>query len=207
MRGQSPILIVAAAALAACGSEPDPAAQMERELAEAIDVWHDQRPACLSLRPAPPTEVRADRESAERTRMDALVSAGLATAAETTRETRGFGAVHETVYIVYEPTPDASEAIRPHHDSFLGGSQLCYARRQLDDIQHWTEPGDIMGVNVTQVSYSWTLEDIAPWADNDDIRAAFPAIAQALDDPRGEDTEAFIRTNTGWIHERQFSGR
>lgn len=196
-------LSIAALALlaAACGS--DPQAANHGNFAASLEAWHEARPVCVSMRPAPPVEIRVEDAAAPTPAMDALVEAGLLTATPITRVPDAFtgGGSQPVPHVRYETTPAAAETIRPSPNTFLGGTDLCFARRAVVAVRGNTEPGEMAGVQMTRVTYAWSLDDIAPWADSPAIRAAYPAIAAALDAPEGESTETLILTDSGWTHQ------
>ncbi|WP_408122289.1 hypothetical protein, partial [Caballeronia grimmiae] len=54
---------------------------------------------------------------------------------------------------------------------------LCYARVKLDKVVAWTEPDP--NVHRTDVTYTYKLDNVAPWADDRDIKRAFADLVAA----------------------------
>lgn len=42
--------------------------------------------------------------------------------------------------------------------------KFCYAEKKLDEIANWTEPADMMGFTISEVTYKYSFDNIADWA-------------------------------------------
>ncbi len=74
--------------------------------------------------------------------------------------------------------------------------KICYGKWAIDHVINFTEPGDLNGQHVTQVTYASKVVDVAAWALRRDVQAAFPVIAQTL--APSEKTATLVLTNDGW---------
>jgi hypothetical protein len=133
--------------------------------------------------------------------MDALVAAKLMTATPISKEpaTFGYGSGPQP-HIRYQATAAGKPFIHPSENHFLGGTDLCFGKHRVQAIRSSTVPADFMGMRMSRVTYTWKLEP-EPWTSDPAIRTAFPAIAEALDKPEGEATDALVLTNKGWVNE------
>ena len=80
---------------------------------------------------------------------------------------------------------------------------LCYAAPKLVEVLRYSEPTTFMGKIVTQVTYTYTLSDVAKWALDPDLQAGYPYLKVILSDyqtPR-EATAALSKTGDGWTVE------
>lgn len=75
---------------------------------------------------------------------------------------------------------------------------LCYAHVKLDKVAGWTEPDPT--AHRSDVTYTYKLENVAPWMDDRDIKRAFPDVT-ASDRESGE-TKLHITLEQradGWV--------
>ncbi|MDR3439916.1 hypothetical protein [Telmatospirillum sp.] len=117
---------------------------------------------------------------------DALTKAGLIT----TTDSR------------YVPTPKGEAVLHPGADKFLGGTDICFAKRAVVKIVGIAAPADTGGVRASRVTYDYTLKDVAPWAGDPAVAAVFPEIGRMLGTPNGQTTDVLVQTTNGWKHER-----
>lgn len=195
-------LVAATLLLASCGNPKDASKDNFRA---ALQGWFDQHGECVTIGDMP-AKIPADSPLRAKAAYEAMTMAGLLTM-ESKREEQPAIMGHSRTYdiLLYRPTDEGAKVIRKAANTFLGRYELCYARRDVTDVTSWTEPGDIMGLHVSQVRYRYRLNDIAPWASAPAMRAAFPKIAAALDKPEGEDKASLVLTNEGWRHEKSLS--
>ena len=75
--------------------------------------------------------------------------------------------------------------------------RFCYGHRSVVSIDSSTPPAVANGFPETQVTYTYKIEDIPVWAKTDEIQAAFPDAAKAMNGPStGKATLA--KTLAGW---------
>ena len=165
----------------------------------ALQTPYEMVPSPTNLVP----EKAAPFDAVARAQYDALASVGLLTAA------RKSAPALDRIY----PRHMTSVPVNEYRQTALGVSNtsgatpgqfgspgsLCYAMLGVDAVQNWTEPGDLLGQRLTEVSYQPKLVDVAAWARNPKVEAAFPQIAESLatigKTPRKIDLHL---TNLGW---------
>src|SRR3546814_17398314 len=97
---------------------------------------------------------------------------------------------------------DLEKVVRKGADSFLGGTDICFARRKVVKIESFTEPADAAGVKVSRVTYDYELKDVEPWAPGPDFAGAFPQLAALLAKPGNHAPAVMVQTDNGWNHAR-----
>jgi hypothetical protein len=112
------------------------------------------------------------------------------------------GQGHATDYLRYAPNAAGEKVVRNGADSFLGGTDICFARRKVVKIESFAEPADAAGAKVSRVTYDYELKDVEPWATGSDIASAFPQIETSLAKPGNHATDVLVQTDNGWKHER-----
>lgn len=75
--------------------------------------------------------------------------------------------------------------------------RFCYGHRQVTGIVSSTPPAPHNGFTETTVIYRYTMMDVPVWAQTDQVKAAFPELAQALSaSPTAQATLATV--GAGW---------
>ena len=57
--------------------------------------------------------------------------------------------------------------------------RFCYGHRNITSIDTFTPPAQANGFPETQVTYHYTMQDVPIWAEGANVKAAFPAMAEA----------------------------
>jgi len=133
-----------------------------------------------------------------RPQLEALAKAGLLST--TTAQKAELGKL--AGYTSYSVSSTKTAAFRTGDEDFPGGTGLCFAKRKITKIESFTEPADLMGPKVSRVTYDYTLDDVAPWAKDAGIEAAFPEIKSILAQSNNQQTDGMVLTSTGWKQER-----
>ncbi len=178
------ILTTAATVLAAgCG---DQTVASKRNLERALNHDYKINADCLFARPLPfPYEVSVSDQLLGQTRskLDALVAAGLLSREE---EVRNTGIVNQ-----YSLTATGRSA--------PGQGRFCYGHREVTSVEKFTPPTDYQGRPLTTVEYHFVLKDSASWAKDSDVRQAFPDVAKSFQ-PAPVDEATLIRSDDqGWM--------
>jgi ribosomal protein S11 len=78
-------------------------------------------------------------------------------------------------------------------------ARFCYATKVAGKVTNFTVPGDMGGMTVSQVRYTYTLSDVAPWASNAAIQEAFADVHQTIAGAGTTEESAMLTlTNNGW---------
>jgi len=194
MRRAAMTMLAAALAVAACSNPKmtdDPKTTTDANLKAALQAWFDEHPDCVRLDRSGslPIEREASRQ-VDKPALDAAVAAGLLSVEPLAGDR-----------VRYSRTDAGKGALRDG-DRFLRGVNLCYARRNIEAVENFTEPTDMAGVKATRVTYRYTLKDVASWVSNPAIAAALPAIPEAVAKPPSTDADDLILTDKGWTHHR-----
>lgn len=170
--------------LHAChGSSPASPAKFKA----ALQVYYDRHPECLALALTLPVEIDKGGIEPMWPQLLALAKAGILTAG-----------AKPTNHIRYEVAPGQEKVLHPAPDSFLGGTDLCFARRIIVKIDSFTPPQQVKGQTVSQVGYEFKLRGSAAWTSSPAIVRAFPAIGAALRKPQARAVATMVLTSTGW---------
>ena len=75
--------------------------------------------------------------------------------------------------------------------------RFCFGHRAVTTIDNFTPPAPANGFTETQVTYHYTMQDVAVWAKSQQMQTAFPALAKALSGD-STDTTTLAGAMTGW---------
>ncbi|MBY9064881.1 hypothetical protein K7957_18250 [Sphingomonas yunnanensis] len=218
-----PILALSTIALAGCSNSKE---ANKSNFEHAINEWIEKGPPCLDVPDgtvtapgqkynALPAYVEATPKAqpfAEESRqrrlapLEALVDAGLMKKTTTVIEQENMfgGAERKVAVLAYDFTSEGKAAFEDDaRPSVMGGkrSGLCYGKPHVDEITNFTQPADMMGMTLSQVSYKYHLADLPGWAKNQKMKAAFPNLARNTAESL-DAKAAVILTNDGWKHEK-----
>ena len=77
---------------------------------------------------------------------------------------------------------------------------LCPAKLKLDKVVSWDEPTVVEGMTQTTVKYTYKIASAAQWAQDADIRSAFPMIGKILDNAGTQQlAQLFVWKGHGWV--------
>jgi hypothetical protein len=149
--------------MAGCGTDTKPTnAKLEKGLNDYFEA-HNECLFTMSLKF--PYEVSPGTGAKEETKqMDALTHSGLL-------EKQSGAAIQVERYTL---TP-------------LGERQkgrFCYGHREITSVDDFTPPVKETGFLQTTVNYHATMVEVPVWAKTDEMRAAFPQMAQAISSPQ-----------------------
>ena len=194
------VCVVALSFLAACD---DPLNADKGTFEKALQSYYDVHPICAAIPLTFPVEFRSDGDAARKRQLEPLVAAGLISVATIQKnEPAASGQARAVDYLRYASTAAGEKLVRKGANSFLGGTDICFARRKVVKIESFTEPAEAAGVKVSHVTYDYELKDVESWATRPDIAVAFPRIGAVLAKPSGRATDVLVRTDEGWKHER-----
>ncbi|WP_267397015.1 MULTISPECIES: hypothetical protein [unclassified Sphingomonas] len=218
-----PVIALSIIALAGC-SNPKEANKSNFE--HAINEWIEKGPPCLDVpngtvtapgqkydalpayvEAAPKTQPFAEESRQRRLApLDALVDAGLMKKTPTEIEQQNMfgGAERKVAVIAYDFTNEGKAAFSGDAGpSAMGGkrSGLCYGKPHVDEVTNFTQPADMMGMTLSQVSYKYHLADLPAWTKNPKVKAAFPDLARNTAESL-DAKAAVVLTNDGWKHEK-----
>lgn len=77
------------------------------------------------------------------------------------------------------------------------GTAFCAGHYKVDEVVNFTEPGNAMGVTISNVTYTFSPVDVPTWATSDASKAAFPNLAKQLE-PKQQGRATLMLQNDGW---------
>jgi len=170
---------------AGCSSKKDPT---KPNFKEAINTYYSAHPECLwSTTVKFPT--RIDTSDAGQTAgYDALTDQGLLTRKQDSRKVFIFGSKEVNDYDLSDKgraawTPDPQNP---------GYGNFCYGHREVTSIDDFTNNGA-----TATVDYHYQLGAVAPWANNTEIKSAFPTVQATLASPLSDKANLTL-ADSGW---------
>lgn len=194
------ICIAAISLLAACGDAQD---ADKKNFQNVLQSYYDTHPVCTAVPFTLPMELRSGGDSARKRQLEPLVKAGLISVETIQKnDSAAPGQRGPVEYLRYAPTALGGNAIRKGANSFLGGTDICFARRKVINIVSFTKPAEVLGVTLSRVTYDYDLKDIEPWAKTAEIATAFPQIGTTLAKSDNQTSDVLLLTKQGWKLER-----
>ena len=196
-------MFICAAALVLLTACDDPPKADDSNFEKTLQGYYDSHPVCAAIPLTFPVDLRSDGDAARKRQLEPLVAADLiAVTTIQKNQPAASGQGQATDYLRYAPTAAGEKVVRKGADGFLGGTDICFARRKVVKIESFTETADAAGVKVSRVTYDYELKDVESWAAGPDIAGAFPQIAALLAKPGNQATDVLVQTDSGWKHER-----
>ena len=129
-----------------------------------------------------------------------LEKAGLVHSSATIATTPGiFGLGAPRPVRRYEMTEMGRRYYRLTPGTFGPSGAFCYGQKSVDSIVKWTEPVTAGSASQTQVTYTYNLVHVAPWAERPDVQRVFPDIRMAISGASTASQVAGLQlTNQGW---------
>lgn len=196
-------LVICTAALSLLAGCDDPLDANKTNFQKVLQSYNDAHPVCASISFKLPIEFRSDSDAARKQRLEPLVRAGLISV-ETIQKNESAtpGQERAADYLRYAPTSEGKKVIRKGANSFLGGTDICFAHRKVVKIESFAEPVEVMGIMVSRVTYEYEMSNVEAWAKTPEIAAAFPQIETMLAKSDHQAADVLVQTKQGWKHER-----
>jgi len=134
------------------------------------------------------------------TRMAALEAAGLVQSSDTVAPTPSvFGPGAPRRVKRYEPT-EAGKKYLQQIPGVLGQSAgFCYGDKTIDSIVKWTEPATMGPALQSEVTYTYKISNLAPWAERPDVEREFGDVRTTVSGiSKFLDLAGLQLTNQGW---------
>jgi hypothetical protein len=217
------VLAVVAAVVTGCS---DPKAASKKNFETAINDWISQNPPCLSLPyggvkaanraddagvfplyvEAAVSEhpLRLENQKKAAAPFETLAAAGLLKGESTEITQSGFfaGPQPKMAVVAYSLTPEGEKAFSEKGNSrLMANPSFCYGEPAVKEVVRFTEPGEMMGVTVSQVDYTYQLKNLPEWAKSKAMQAQFPQMARDTVETL-EAKAAVVLMNEGWVHEK-----
>jgi len=201
MRRSLYLIIVGLLLVGGCRNNRKPS---ETNLKNAIDRYLQSRGrACTWLGQPFPINVSAAQQKLTfgiAPQMAVLENAGLVQSVDTETNVPGiFGGATRQHVRRYEPTTDGKRYLRQTQAALTQSAGFCYGMKTVDSIVKWTEPTGDQPVSETEVTYTYKLSDLAPWAERPDIQNQFGDVRTTIGGTsKLKETITLQLTNKGW---------
>lgn len=99
----------------------------------------------------------------------------------------------------YELTDEGRKYFQVRTGGLGQGSAFCYGQKTVASIVKWTEPAATEPSTQSEVTYTYKIADLAPWATHADVQQAFGDIRTTVSGISKTDETAELQlTNKGW---------
>lgn len=99
----------------------------------------------------------------------------------------------------YQLTAEGQKYFQQVPSAFGPTGGFCYGQKTVDSVVKWSDPVTVDGNSQTEVAYTYKIANLAPWAEQPEIRQAFPDIKATVDGASKENETVELRlTNNGW---------
>lgn len=99
----------------------------------------------------------------------------------------------------YEPTEVGKKYLQEVPGIFGRSAGFCYGDKAVDSIVKWTEPVTTGAYSQTEVSYTYKIANLAPWAERSDVEREFGDIRTTVNGiSKSNETAGLQLTNRGW---------
>ncbi len=177
---------------------------------DAIQEYLTQNKPCISYSKFPFQISESEFYYKDRLRiLDELVSIGFLTSEKTEKE-KMFSRKHEKEPAMTYSLTNAGKAVLTKDDD---GSSFCYGEYNVVEIRNFSEPVVFMGKKMSEVRYSYKMENIPDWFKNSkfmkeknwngDWNKRISENIASIEKPIKTKT-ILVLTNDGWMEERLF---
>ncbi len=99
----------------------------------------------------------------------------------------------------YELTTDGKKYFQQITGTFGQSGAFCYGQKSVDAIVKWTEPMKVGPYTQTEVTYTYKIADLAPWAKQPDVQREFGDLRTTVNGISKSDEIIDLQlTNQGW---------
>jgi hypothetical protein len=75
----------------------------------------------------------------------------------------------------------------------------CYGHGHVESVQNYTEPASALGVNLSQVTYTWKADKLLPWVTDPGVQGFLSRMKPIIEGQVVESKKVMILTNKGWV--------
>ncbi len=187
-----------------CSSEKTPNADHFTKAINQYLATHGQ--TCTFISQAFPVDVLASvlkDQSGTPPQMAALERAGLVHGTDTTTVIRGMmGALGPSAprpVRRYALTDAGRKYFQMKPGVFGQTGAFCYGQKTVDSIVKWTEPAAMGPYTQSEVTYTYKISGLAPWAKQADVQQVFGDIRTTVSGiSKANETAGLVLTNKGW---------
>jgi len=150
--------------------------------------------------PVDVSESEQKLQSGMGSQMAALEATGLVRSSDTVAAAPGiFGPGAHRRVKRYAPTEEGKKYLQ-QVPAVLGRSAgFCYGDKTVDSIVKWTEPVTMGAYSQTEVSYTYKIANLAPWAERSDVQREFGDVRTTVNGiSKSNEIAGLQLTNRGW---------
>ena len=196
--------LAALLAISGCSNEKKPNAANFSKAINQFLAKHGQQ--CTFFAQTFPVEVLTSElkdQSGTPAQMAALEQAGLVRGSDTKAVLRGMmGALGPSAPRLvrrYDLTDLGRKYFQVKPGAFGQSGAFCYGHEAVDSIVNWTKPESMGSGPQTEVTYTYKIPDLAPWAKQADVQQAFGDIRTTVNGiSRAHESASLQLTNKGW---------
>jgi len=99
----------------------------------------------------------------------------------------------------YQPTNAGKQYLQQTQAALGQTAGFCYGTKAVDSIVKWTQPAVIGPATQSEVTYTYTITNLAPWAQRPDIQDQFGDIRTTIAGiSKANELAGLQLTNRGW---------
>lgn len=176
---------------AGCSSKNKPS---KANFASAIDSYYSAHPDCLWSSPVKfPMQTDPSKQS-ETAGLDALTDAGMLTRTAEQKREFIFGSKQVNDYDLSDK--GRSQWIPDQQQPGFGN--FCFGHRDVTSIDNFSTSGDAQGATIANVDYHFKITGAPAWAENTEMKTAFPTMAADLDGTQVDKAALVLTRDDGW---------
>lgn len=191
--------------LAACNSAKAPNDENFKKAINEYLVRHGE--ACTVIGRQFPIDLPRSGQNEQYgigSKLAALERAGLVHASDTTAVVHGMldplrGSIPPQPVRRYELTADGKKYFQQIPGTLGQTTGFCYGQKSVGSIVKWTEPATVGTSSQAEVTYTYKIENPAPWADSPEVLRAFLDILTTVNGASKTDEVVGVQlTSKGW---------
>ena len=181
------------ATLAGCSNSEETS---EASFQKAAQAYLDtQYPHCFVISSFPTRTQDFDVHGTNKA-LHALAQVGVVSEKEISRTevpARLWQAARTDIYYAYDPTDEG----RKYYKADNG---LCFGKAQVTAIEQFSEPSEVTGQKMSNVTYAYKITGLPAWAGDDGVKASIAELGKAVasNDAPLKETRAMVLTSQGW---------
>jgi hypothetical protein len=139
-------------------------------------------------------------QSGTSAQMAVLEAAGLVRSSNTVAPTPSiFGPGAPRRVKRYQPTEAGEKYLQQVPGIFGQAAGFCYGDKTVDSIVKWTEPATMGPALQSEVSYTYKIANLAPWAERPDVQREFGDVRTTVNGiSKSSEIAGLQLTNQGW---------
>ncbi|MBO2892820.1 MULTISPECIES: hypothetical protein [Pseudomonas] len=181
------------ATLAGCSNSEETS---EASFQKAAQAYLDtQYPHCFVISSFPTRTQDFDVHGTNKA-LHALAQVGVVSEKEISRTevpARLWQAARTDIYYAYDLTDEGRKYYKANNG-------LCFGKAQVTAIEQFSEPSEVTGQKMSNVTYAYKITGLPAWARDDGVKASIAELGKAVasNDAPLKETRAMVLTSQGW---------